>query len=147
MIALLKIFKLPTRRVFKKRAEVYIVKDRKMWVGKDQNGMYNIPGGHLHKDESPKEAAERECLEEIGVKPYNMRLLKETQQSNATRNIVNYSYIADFGGFDSSLYGSLKDSFVPKLVKIEDVLENLKKHARNRYWFQDTIDCLEMLQK
>ena len=147
MLALLKLFKTPSRNIVKKRAEVYVLKDGKVWVGKDQNGMYNIPGGHLHKDENPKDAAKRECLEEIGIVPINMKFFKEIQYSNAIRNIINYSYTADFGGQDGSLYGSLKDSFDPKLVEIDTVIENLNKHAYNRYWTANTIDCLEMLKK
>ena len=147
MLALLKLFKVPTQNTVKKRAEVYVLKDGKIWVGKDQNGMYHIPGGHLHKNETPKEAAKRECLEEIGINPINLQFFKEIQHSNAKRNIINYSYIADYGGQDGSLYGSLKDSFVPKLVKIDIVIENLKRYAGNRYWVIDTIDCLEMLKK
>lgn len=33
-----------------------------------RNGYWNMPGGHIEEDENPEDAAQRECVEEAGVK-------------------------------------------------------------------------------
>ena len=40
-------------------------------------GKVNAPGGRIEKGESPEECAVRECIEEIGVTPLNLRLAAE----------------------------------------------------------------------
>lgn len=43
-------------------------------------GMWGFPGGGIDKGETPKQAAVRECQEEIGVVPVNLRMLSKNDQ-------------------------------------------------------------------
>jgi 8-oxo-dGTP diphosphatase len=58
---------------------VMILKEGKVLLGKRKgshgHGEYSIPGGHLEFQESFKECAERETLEEVGVKIENIKYL------------------------------------------------------------------------
>ncbi len=49
------------------------------------SGLYNGPGGKVHKNETAKEAAIRECEEEIGIKPI-------TLNHKATIEFINNKY-------------------------------------------------------
>jgi 8-oxo-dGTP pyrophosphatase MutT (NUDIX family) len=48
-------------------APVYLLAQRSRWV--DEPGTWGIPGGAIHAGESAAEAAVREAVEEIGVRP------------------------------------------------------------------------------
>jgi 8-oxo-dGTP diphosphatase len=58
---------------------VMIIKDNKILLGKRKgshgSGEYSMPGGHLEFQESFEECAERETLEESGVKIKNIKYL------------------------------------------------------------------------
>jgi len=66
--------------ILRKRAEVYIPYQGKIFVGV-RGGRMVVPGGTLDTDkdtgieETPMTAAIRECKEEIGVRPKNLKLL------------------------------------------------------------------------
>lgn len=54
----------------KKISGCAIIKDNKLFLLKKfKNNYYEFPGGKVSKDEDIKEAAVRECLEEVGVNP------------------------------------------------------------------------------
>lgn len=42
---------------------------------KDAAGLQEFPGGKIERDETPEEAAERECLEETGIRISVLRVL------------------------------------------------------------------------
>ncbi len=57
---------------------VIIIKDGKVLLGKRKNahgdGTWSFPGGHLEFGESIETCAEREVLEEVGIKIRNLRI-------------------------------------------------------------------------
>ena len=62
------------------KAAVIVVKDGHILLARQYRLLINdlsfeIPGGKINKNESPKEAAVRECLEETGVKCEGVELL------------------------------------------------------------------------
>ena len=52
-------------RVFRARSEMIIVRDDEILVNFKSSGDYSLPGGTWEKGESPKDAAIRECQEEV----------------------------------------------------------------------------------
>jgi len=56
---------------------VFVIKDNKILMGKRKGahglGTWGLPGGHLEWDETPEQCAEREVLEETGVRVKNLR--------------------------------------------------------------------------
>ena len=58
---------------------VYIFNNNKLLLIKrgiePSKGLWDTPGGFVQVDEHPKQAAEREVAEELGVKPNNLKLL------------------------------------------------------------------------
>ena len=76
----------------RQRAEVYIIKDRKLLVGVGMK--LSIPGGKIDFGETPEFAARREALEEVGVEVKNLRKLKE----------YSFNYIEEFGPWENLPY-------------------------------------------
>ena len=74
---------------------LYIVKDRKVLLILKKKGLgaglYNGVGGKLEEGETPIQAAIRECIEEIGVKPTGVRWmgLIEFYNDNALYGFVH----------------------------------------------------------
>ena len=52
--------------VFKKEKILVLKRSKK---SKNNANKWNLPGGHIDKGETPKEAAIRECQEEAGITP------------------------------------------------------------------------------
>ncbi len=56
---------------------VIIKRDGKILLGKRKNahgdGSWSFPGGHLEFNEDPKDCAEREVMEEVGINIKNMK--------------------------------------------------------------------------
>lgn len=67
------------RQKLKPCVGVMVIKDNKVLLGKRKgshgNGEYSFTGGHLEFQESFKDCAERETLEESGVKIKNIKYL------------------------------------------------------------------------
>ena len=79
---------------------------RRAELGDDHSGQVAFPGGHLQTDETPEEAALRECFEEIAV------------PSNAIEII---------GGLDDvvSIFGTIVSPIIGRLVRpIHPVADN-----------------------
>ena len=75
--------KKPKRKV----ALIVLKKNNKVLIAKrvdkpfmNNAGMWGFPGGGIDKGETPKQAAVRECQEEIGVVPVNLRMLSKNDQ-------------------------------------------------------------------
>lgn len=57
---------------------VIVIKDNKVLMGKRKNshgeGSWSFPGGHLELNESIEDCAEREVMEETGIRIKNLRM-------------------------------------------------------------------------
>ncbi|WP_233488449.1 CoA pyrophosphatase [Petrotoga sp. 9PW.55.5.1] len=58
-----------------------------------QPGEVSFPGGEIEKNETPKEAAIRECCEELNLKPENIELIGAADYLLTPFNYLIYSYI------------------------------------------------------
>ncbi len=142
---------------YRPRAEVFIINGRKLVVGQPHKGWsgYIIPGGGMDRGERPKETAQREALEELGVKvknirPYN-RQPRRIDYSPVTPQMSNpkmidyinklnakysgaefYTFIADFDGFDKSNWGKDIDSYKTVEVDIPTAIRFFLKHAKEK---------------
>ena len=95
--------------IIRKRAECWIVEGDKIWVGV-KSGEIILPGGTLEDEETTIQAAIRETKEEIGVNPVNLKLISDDlivrDGWGGWSHAQTWSYKADFGGFDKSIYGA-----------------------------------------
>lgn len=59
--------------------EIIIEKDGKVLLGRRRNafgaGSWAFPGGHLERGEKAQDCAVRELLEEVGIRPLDLRLI------------------------------------------------------------------------
>ena len=81
---------------------VCIVKEGKVLLGKRRNahgdGSWCFPGGHLEFNESWADCAERETMEEIGIKIKNIRFATATNDlfTKENRHYVTIIMLADY---------------------------------------------------
>lgn len=80
---------------------------------KDNPGEICFPGGSIEDGESPKEAALRECYEEIGIKPSDIEIISELDLFVPNNNMVLYPFL-----------GYIKDgtSFVINKDEVKELL-------------------------
>lgn len=83
--------KKPKRKV----ALIVLKKNNKVLIAKrvdkpfmNNAGKWGFPGGGIDKGETAKEAAIRECEEELGIVPSNVRLL--SRKGNITTFVANF---------------------------------------------------------
>jgi len=76
---------------------------RRAELGDDHSGQVAFPGGHLHPNESPEDAALRECFEEINVPVDAVELL------GGLDDVVSI-----FGTIVSPMIGRLRRPIVPE---------------------------------
>jgi 8-oxo-dGTP pyrophosphatase MutT (NUDIX family) len=147
---------------FRPRAEIFILKGRKLIVGQPQKGWsgYIIPGGGIDRGEKPIDAAQREALEELGVKAKNIKVYnkqpKRINYSPVTPHMTNpkmidyinklnakysgaefYSFIGEFDGFDKSLWGKNIDTYKAKEIDILSAIRFFMKHANDMKKIED----------
>jgi 8-oxo-dGTP pyrophosphatase MutT (NUDIX family) len=157
-------------RPWRQRAEIYVIKNGNLIVGIPDKGWtgYIIPGGGIDKGETPKMAAKRETLEELGVSVKNLKSIgtkkikyyQRPNMSDYQRNMVNqysgaifHSYTAQFHKIDKSKWGAEADSYNTTEVSIPDAIKFFKKHASNtrrqgdKYNYEKAMYVLEILKK
>ena len=71
------------RDLFKVRVGAYIFNKEKILLLKNVNGVWSIPGGHLHHDEDIQEALRREILEETGIKVVTLEFFRYSTKQNS----------------------------------------------------------------
>ncbi len=154
------------QKPWRNRAEVYIIKDNKIILGKPSNwNGYSIPGGGIERGETSQKAAQREALEEVGARCKNLRKIgttkilynpirsKKMEWTTNWKGVIFTTYIAEFDGYDKSLWGKEIDSYESVEVSISDAIRFFKKHAINMKKYNDTYNyekavyVLEILNK
>ncbi|MDX1699563.1 MAG: NUDIX hydrolase [Melioribacteraceae bacterium] len=95
MIPISYLFELVSQPTTRVRGELYVLNNKKeLLVGKSfRSGNWTIPGGAVDRNESPKIAAMRETLEEVGVRVKNVTPL------NKQPHVTNY--ISIYGSWDN----------------------------------------------
>ena len=153
----------------RERSEVYIVKDKKLLVGIGFHGKRpSLPGGGIEGNEKPETAAERETLEEVGVKikiikklkPYSFDYTKEygpwkTLPYEITRwneiGMKCYPFLADFVKEDKSLFNSENDGRKYKWMTSKEAIKAFTDLMHKEQWndirFKCIIDLIKQLKK
>lgn len=132
-----------TEKTYRKRAEIFIIKDKKIMLGQPYNwDGFIVPGGGVDDNETIESAAKREVLEEIGVQVKNLRLLSKVPKyinynmhethryARLWKGTETYSFIARFSKYNMKKWGKEEDSFKVVEVDIDDALKFFKNHAR-----------------
>lgn len=137
--------------IWRKRIEVYILKDDKFIIGfrKNSNDKYLPPGGGIEKGQTLEQAATMECLEELGIRIKNPVLItKETYKvdwykmqakgielSDKIKNRMKtwkgqelHFMKADFDRVDKQYYGRDNDAMIPVVVSKQKLLQELSKN-------------------
>jgi len=124
--------------ILRKRAEVYIPYQGKIFVGV-RGGRICLPGGTLDTidgvEETPITAAIRECKEEIGVRPKNLKLLSDNlivkDGWGGYTHCQCWSYLADFAAYDEKYWGAGPEGqYHRSLITIDKLIAYFKKTAR-----------------
>jgi 8-oxo-dGTP pyrophosphatase MutT (NUDIX family) len=126
------------------RSEVFILKDDKLVVGYIKNNNYNgyvIPGGGIDMGETPERAAKRECLEEIGIKVKDLKLISvkkiayHEDQKAATesgnkyaRNFSGAIFFTFVGSFVSQT--KINKEFEIREITIEQAIDFFEKNTK-----------------
>jgi len=140
-------YSIPTK--WRKRVEVYILKDDKFIVGyQTYNKMYMPAGGGVEKGQTLEQAAIREALEELGVKIKNPTLItKETykvdwyqlqskgillsdkikERMKYFKGQIIYFMKADYVGIDKKYYGIDYDSMKPVVITKQKLIQEFSK--------------------
>lgn len=143
--------------MYRKRGELYILSNGKIYVG-TRGKHIEIPGGKVEKGESPRDAAKRETLEEIGVKVKNIQKLANKPftiklPAGSEKSIqLTYSFRCEFDGFDKRTWGSGPEGKyhpvsieINKLIKyFENSINSIKDEWRKQY-YRNTINILKQL--
>ncbi|MCI5956218.1 MAG: NUDIX hydrolase [Clostridiales bacterium] len=89
--------------VFNRRDELLMIRSRRYITGRLE---WELPAGSVEKDETPIEAAWRECLEETGCRVENLRFLCSQNPSNGMADLTVHVFAAraadDTGSFDQN---------------------------------------------
>jgi 8-oxo-dGTP pyrophosphatase MutT (NUDIX family) len=144
--------------MIRKRAEIYVLKDGKVYIG-TKGKEIEIPGGKVEKSESPRDAAVRETLEEVGIKVKNIQNLTNIPfvtkfpPGNKIPIRLTYSFKADFDGFDKRKWGSGPEGkLYPALIEIDKLIKYFKNKIKTikEQWEKDqykyTIKMLELIK-
>ncbi len=159
-----------TEKPWRQRAEIYVIKDGNLILGTNPKwkGGLIIPGGGMDKGETPKMAAKRETLEELGVSVKNLKLISTKKikyvpvknqpkyQQELTNNYsgaIFHSYTAQFNKIDKSKWGKEIDSYNTIEVSIPDAIKFFTKHASNmkkkkdQYNYEKALYVIEILKR
>jgi len=124
--------------ILRKRAEVYIPYQGKIFVGV-RGGRICLPGGTLDTidgvEETPMHAAIRECKEEIGVRPKNLKLLSDDlivkDGWGGFTHCQCWSYVGDFAAYDEIEWGAGPEGrYHRALIPMQKLLSYFEKTAK-----------------
>ena len=118
--------------VYIKEKDNVILINKKTGLGA---GKVNAPGGRIEKGETPEEAALRECMEEIGVKPLNMKRGAELSFIfKDGYSLFGYAFFAD--GYEGELIES--EEADPFLCPLDNIPYD-KMWEDDTYWLPDAL--------
>jgi len=162
---------------YRSRAEVFILNGDKLMVGQPPKWHgYAIPGGGIDNGETPIQAAQREALEEIGVKVSNILPVNNTPKKinynttppkNTNPKMIEgikklqekysgalfHTFVGKFDGYDKTLWGKHADSYNVKEISIPEAIQFFQKHRRDMQLTKDIYNyekakyVLEVLRK
>jgi len=152
--------KLPNK--WRPRVEVYVMMNNKVLVGYHPEFGLSVPGGGIEKGQNLITAAKNECLEEVGVKIRNIKLLlkepyyedweklldqgekltkKDMLRTKKYRGLRIWYVKAIFDGYDDSLLGNDNDelkkrAFISKQILIRAYEKQAKDFDPPQYAYR-----------
>lgn len=136
--------------------KVLIIDGDKIHVGLAPEGFYDIPGGGVHKNETPMQGAIRECLEEIGVKVKNIKSIdKPTRflyyKPGEYKGEEVHFFTAEFDIIDKSKYGNgpegkRKHVIVP-ISKVIEAREKQMIDSDDKWFINRSKHLIKLLKK
>jgi|TARA_Y100000310_G_C20598922_1_gene771977 8-oxo-dGTP pyrophosphatase MutT (NUDIX family) len=157
---------------FRKRIAVWIKKDKLFIVGKMYNKQtkkyyYTEPGGGIEDNQTYKQAAINECLEEIGILIKNIKLInidsykvdwyklqsqgiklsdKQKKRMKKYRGNDIIACVAEFKEYDNSIIGGDDDIYMkPEYVTKQKLIQNYKKNYFDKNLIAWKIKVLELI--
>ena len=120
-----------------------IIKNNKIMLARKKRGFgegkFNGVGGKIKEDESPYDAAIRECQEEVGVTPLNIRKYGEIEfiepYKGERENVIFHLYLTD--EYDGELKAS--DEMEPHWFSLNNIPYD-KMFADDSYWLPYILD-------
>jgi len=137
----------------RKRSEVIIIKDDKIFVGIRKPDEYFIPGGGIEKGENAEDTAKREAREEISINCKDLEKLdeikinwpdiyggesslqkldhKEWLEKNPSLGFITKTYIGYFSSFSEDESGPEDDKYKYKLIDPNEFIKQLNDANKN----------------
>lgn len=159
---------------YRKRAEVIIVKNDKIFVGVRKGNKFMLPGGGIGPNEEPGDAAKREAVEELNINCCDLikiggpititwpDIYGGEEQMNDKHKMwldrhqllghINQTFVGKFSTISKSDTGPKDDKYPRKLITTQryiDQLESDNKTAKLDWkikWNNYTIVCLRKVQ-
>jgi 8-oxo-dGTP pyrophosphatase MutT (NUDIX family) len=156
-------------RKVRSRAEVLVIKGAKLLVGKydksGPRGKYLIPGGGIGKSENERQAARRECREEISTicmlttklgkarydwpdiyggrdpKTLSADHIKWLENENLAAEIV-HTYLAEYVGESTGEGGPADDKYEPIEITFKEFREWVSTQEDDQPWMKQRRDDL-----
>ena len=105
-----------------------IIKDKCILLVRDpreENEIWELPGGRLNVGESPKVGLAREVLEELGVEVdvHEVVHLEQFLQGSEGKNALMIAYLASLKDFEAELIPDKREIAEVRFVPISEVLE------------------------
>ena len=120
---------------YRERSEILLIKDGKIFISRQDDGTYKIPGGGTEPNKSCEEQCSRECQEEAFITPKNLRyvLTYRDKYPNPSPNNdyvghITYLYIGEYDRkFTGNVAPTDRDSRISKgdFFEIEEIYDEL----------------------
>lgn len=120
---------------YRERSEILLIRDGKIFISRQDDGTYKIPGGGTEPNKSCKDQCTRECQEEAFITPKNLKYIltyKDKYPNQSPNNDyvghVTYLYIGEYDRkFTGNVAPTDKDSRISKgdFFEIEEIYDEL----------------------
>lgn len=115
--------------LIQKEEEIYVLFEKRAITLKTQPGEICFPGGKIEDDESPIEAAIRECCEELLIRKSDIQILGEVGTIISPFNQIIYGYFGLIENYQKTFNPSEVDKI--HLVKLTTLLKMTPKIVIN----------------